>query len=106
MSSDRSRTVLPSRKSSAIYSRTRSLGGRFVRSLRCLLPDGARIKRHLAGPHGPNNSPEFVGDRDRRFVVTSSRLHRERPLMKPCHGLVGDRAAMCGMQHGASAVRE
>lgn len=79
--------------------------GRSVASSRRLRKRGSRIKFTIAGPDRPNDPPKFIGHCDRGFVVTSSRLHRERPLMKPCQWLMGSRATIRGVEHGASTVR-
>jgi hypothetical protein len=39
-------------------------------------------ERHVAGPHRPDDAPQFVGDGDRGFVVATSLLHGQRPVLQ------------------------
>src|SRR4029077_6132104 len=49
---------------------------------------------------------EFIGDSDRGFVVASSPLNDQRPLMKPRQRLLSGPAMMRGPEHRAGTVRE
>ena len=40
------------------------------------------VKRLVAAPDGPHNAREFVGDRDRGFVVPATGRRRDGPLLQ------------------------